>query len=224
MNLLAIDTSTTDASIALSVNGQVWQESHQAERLHAQVILPAIERLFKQADCSLPQLDGIAFGRGPGSFTGLRIACSVAKGLAYPHHLPLYPVSSLAAIADECLHQQQLPGGRQPILAVLDARMQQLYWAYFTSDNLDVHEQVSDAADIPVPNTASIVLAGVGFAAYRSQFNAQMSDKISVEQSIYPKASAMIRLVQAQKIKAVDTKDASPVYIRNQVTQGEARG
>ncbi|KTC99476.1 tRNA (adenosine(37)-N6)-threonylcarbamoyltransferase complex dimerization subunit type 1 TsaB [Legionella erythra] len=224
MNLLAIDTSTADASIALSVNGQLWQETHQAERVHAQVILPAIERLFQQAGCSLPELDGIAFGRGPGSFTGLRIACSVAKGLAYPHHLPLYPVSSLAAIAEEYLHQQQLSWGGEPILAVLDARMQQLYWAYFTGDNLDVHEQVSDAADIPALNTASIVLAGAGFAAYRSQFNAQIIDKISMEKLIYPKAAAMIRLVQAKKIKAVDAKDASPVYIRNQVTQGEARG
>ncbi|KTD47182.1 O-sialoglycoprotein endopeptidase [Legionella rubrilucens] len=224
MNLLAIDTSTAEASIGLSVNGRLWHESHQAERLHGQFILPAIERLLNQAGCSLPQLDGIAFGRGPGSFTGLRIACSVAKGLAYAHDLPLYPVSSLAAIAEEYLHQHQIPWGGQPVLALLDARMQQLYWACFTDATLDVEEQVSDAADIPVPDTESIVLAGAGFDAYRSQLSAQIIDKISIEKSIFPQAPAMIRLVQAQKIKAVDAKEASPVYIRNKVTQGEARG
>ncbi|MDX1837401.1 tRNA (adenosine(37)-N6)-threonylcarbamoyltransferase complex dimerization subunit type 1 TsaB [Legionella taurinensis] len=224
MNLLAIDTSTAEASIGLSVNGRLWHESHQAERLHAQFILPAIERLLNQADCSLPQLDGIAFGRGPGSFTGLRIACSVAKGLAYAHDLPLYPVSSLAAIAEEYLHQHQIPWGGQPVLALLDARMQQLYWACFTDATLDVEEQVSDAADIPVPDTETIVLAGAGFATYRSQLSTQIIDKVSIEKTIFPQAPAMIRLVQAQKIKAVDAKDASPVYIRNKVTQGEARG
>lgn len=224
MNLLAIDTSTEQASIGVYVDGQLWQETQPAQRLHAQVILPIIERLLKQADYTMSQFDGIVFGRGPGSFTGLRIAASIAKGLAYAHNLPLYPVSSLAAIAEECLYQHHIPWGQQAVLAVVDARMQQLYWACFYQDGLNTAESVSDAADLHVPDVDSLLLAGVGYTAYRDHFPGSVADKITLEHSIYPEAAAMIRLVHAQKIRAVTAHDASPVYIRNQVTQGEARG
>lgn len=97
--LLAIDASTDQASVALLINGVSISEEQGSQRTHAQILLPMIDKLLTEANSSLNQLDGIVFGCGPGSFTGLRIACSMAKGLAYAHDLPLIPVSSLAAIA-----------------------------------------------------------------------------------------------------------------------------
>ena len=109
MNLLAIDTSTEHATVAVTAHGELFSEEQGSMRQHAQFLLPMVERMLGLAGLSLTQLDGIVFGRGPGSFTGLRIACSVAKGLAYAHDLPLYPVSSLAAIAYEA-HQADVDG------------------------------------------------------------------------------------------------------------------
>lgn len=224
MNLLAIDTSTETASIALLAQGVLWQEEQAAQRLHAQLILPMIAALLDKAHCELSQLDGIVFGRGPGSFTGLRIACSVAKGLAYPHDLPLFPVSSLAAIAENVFFQQQSQAGCKVVLSVLDARMNQVYWACYTDANREVTEQVSDAEDIQIADDFPLVLAGVGCSLYRPHFKANLEARIVQELAVYPHAAAMIRLVQSGKIEAVTAGQASPVYIRNQITQGEPRG
>ena len=99
MNLLAFDTSTHRATIALKVNGRLETLSQDGVSTHAKNILPLIDSLIKKCNISFNALDGIVFGAGPGSFTGLRVACSVAKGLAYACDLPLYPVSTLLAIA-----------------------------------------------------------------------------------------------------------------------------
>jgi len=124
MNLLAIDTSTSYASVALEFNGTMFVEEAFEIREHARVLLTMVERVLSSAGTELKNLDGIVFGEGPGSFTGLRIACSVAKGLAYAHDLPLYPVGSLLAIAFEARHMNT------SVLAMMDARMNQVYWMF----------------------------------------------------------------------------------------------
>ena len=101
MKLLAIDTSTERASVALAVGQEIQSREHLAQRQHAQFLLPVIDELLSEAGLTISQLDGIVFGRGPGSFTGLRIACSIVKGLAYAHDLAVYPVSSLLTIAND---------------------------------------------------------------------------------------------------------------------------
>ncbi|ARG98035.1 tRNA (adenosine(37)-N6)-threonylcarbamoyltransferase complex dimerization subunit type 1 TsaB [Legionella micdadei] len=222
MNLLAIDTSTERASVALMKNGDIQSEEQGAQRDHARLILPAVERLLAQAELSLSQLDGIIYGRGPGSFTGLRIACSVAKGLAYAQDLPLYPVSSLAAIANEILKQKGT--SQQTILAVLDARMNELYWACFDEQFPDAEEQVTAASEIRLDNDKPLILAGVGYEPYLSQFSPAIQKNIEQHCITYPKAEAMIRVVLTKKIQAVSAAEALPVYVRNQVTQGEPRG
>lgn len=217
MNLLAIDTSTDTASVALAVKGEIYTENQSGMRQHAQFLLPMIERILALAGLSCPQLDAIVFGRGPGSFTGLRIACSVAKGLAYAHDLPMYPVSGLAAIANEA-------GLSQPVLALMDARMHQLYWAYFVgeSESLEVTEQVSNAADIYLPSDRPLTLAGMGFEPYLAQLPEDIKALISQQCTIAPNAKTMIRMVEGGQIKPVSAELALPVYVRNQVTQGGA--
>lgn len=223
MNLLAIDTSTEYASVALNIKGELRSEEQGAQRSHARLILPMVERLLAEAGLSLGQLDAIVYGRGPGSFTGLRIACSVAKGLAYAQDLPLYPVSSLAAIANEAFHSSQL-AHNAAVLAVLDARMSQLYWGCFHQQDISVTEEVSAATDIKLAAENSIVLAGVGYEPYLQNLTTELQAKIKSHLTIYPKAQAMIRLALTGAIKPVSAAEALPVYIRNQITQGEPRG
>lgn len=221
MNLLAIDTSTERATVALSVNGDIRSEEQGHLRQHAQFLLPMIERLLASAQLHLNQLDGIVFGRGPGSFTGLRITCSVVKALAYAHDLPLFPVSTLAAIA-HAAYQTEIPA-EVHVLAMLDARMHEVYWGYYARDAAVADEKVSPVADITVPKVP-LILAGVGFEQYVAQLPHILQTHIIQQVVVYPQAQAMIQLVQCGNIKAVSVIDALPVYIRNQVVQGEPRG
>ena len=215
MNLLALDTSTSRASVALTVNGLCYQQQVDEVDEHARGILPLIDGLLHEAQVSLAQLDGIVFGRGPGSFTGLRIACSVAKGLAYAHDLPLYPVSGLAAIAHPLRSTQSLP-----VLAVLDARMQQLYWAVYANQHDHTQEFVTNAADVSVAAVGPIILAGVGFEGYLADMPPALRERIQQCYTQYPTAIDLIALVETAGIQAISIAQAQPVYIRDQVTQG----
>jgi len=224
MNLLAIDTSSEKATVALSVNGQITSDEQREARQHAQYLLPMVERLLTQSKCSLAQLDGIVFGQGPGSFTGLRIACSVVKALAYAHDLPVYPVSSLAAIAYEANQVAKAKHDNYTILAVIDARMKQLYSGEYAKDSFDTEPLVCDAANICLSSTSPIILAGIGFEDYLDDLPESITERIIDKLTIAPNAAAMINLVQLGLIKAVKAVDALPVYVRNQVTHGEPRG
>lgn len=216
MNLLAIDTSTERATVAIAIGSKLYSEEQQGIREHAKLLLPMIERLLAQAGVSFNQLHAIAFGCGPGSFTGLRIACSVAKGLAYAHDLPLYPVSSLAAIAYDAY---QTSGVGVDVLAMIDARMQQVYWGHFSGESFDVAEHVTAAAEINLPTSKPVILAGVGFEGYTPELSDGLQSQIVKQSVVFPNASAMIRLVQSGKIKAVSVLEALPVYVRDNVAQ-----
>lgn len=220
MNLLAIDTSTELATVALTVDNKLYTEEQGSMRQHAQFLLPMIQRLLILAGISFKQLDGIVFGRGPGSFTGLRIACSVAKGLAYAHDLPMYPVGSLSAIASDVYETEK----DAVVVAMIDARMHQVYWGCFTKASFEVQEQVSSAADIKLTSTGSVILAGVGLEPYIPQLPEHLQAQIIKHYTIAPNATAMIRLVQQNHIKPVSAEQALPVYVRNQVTHGAAKG
>ena len=220
MNLLAIDTSTDLATVAIAAFGEVYSLEQEGLRQHAQLLLPMIERLLLEAKLSFSQLDGIVFGCGPGSFTGLRIACSVAKGLAYAHDLPLYPVSSLMAIANEVNQGEADNQTDTNVLAMVDARMHQVYWGYFKAGSLEGQEQVSAPVDIAISGSSSLILAGVGFEPYVPLLPAELQARILKCSTIFPMARVMIRLVQSGQIKPVSAAEALPVYIRNQVTQG----
>ena len=218
MNLLAIDTSTERATVALLVNGEIYKAEQHNLREHAQFLLPMIHGLLAESEISIKQLQGIAFGCGPGSFTGLRIACSIAKALAYAYNLPLYPVSSLAAIAAEVYASENNLAADTQVVALIDARMHQLYWASFTGGYMTGVEQVLAAADISLPGTGPVLLAGAGFAAYVPQLSAAIQARVIKQRIIFPCAQVMLSLVQLGGVKAVSAAEALPVYVRNQVT------
>lgn len=221
MNLLAIDTSTENASVALSVDGKIYSKEHFGTQSHAQFILPAIDQLLTQVGVALTELDGIVFGRGPGSFTGLRVACSLAKGLAYAHNLPLYPVSTLAAIKEAVFFEKISTGASvNAVLTIIDARMNQVYWSSyeFNAKHSLEDEAVSFAKDVVVAGTAPLCVAGVGFERYEHEFSSDITQRIVERMTIYPRADAMIRLVEQGLVTPVEANDAMPVYIRDQVT------
>ena len=214
MKLLAIDTSTDKASVAILCGEDLLHKEQGNQKTQAQFLLPMIDALISEAGIRTNQLDAIIFGCGPGSFTGLRIACSIAKGLAYAYDLGLIPVSSLAAIAWSA-HQQNPE--KQNVLAVLDARMHEMYWAYY-KDLFMVEERVSAVADIMLSEEQPIVLAGVGIDEYWTDFPEQIKRNVSKQLTIYPNAVSMIELVKALKIEAISAAEAQPKYVRNKVT------
>ncbi|MGC1182768.1 tRNA (adenosine(37)-N6)-threonylcarbamoyltransferase complex dimerization subunit type 1 TsaB [Legionella sp.] len=222
MNLLAIDTSTELASVALSCGDELFHKEQGSQRTHAQLLLPMIDELMGDTGMRINQLDAIVFGCGPGSFTGLRIACSIAKGLAYAHDLNLIPVSSLAAIAWVVRKQETLRD--KPLLAVLDARMQEMYWAYYPQGQFTAEENVNAVPDIALPEKQPMVLAGVGVKEYCGGFSQALRAQIIKQLTLYPNAAAMIELVKATAIQPVTVADARPVYVRNQVTYEQRKG
>jgi tRNA threonylcarbamoyladenosine biosynthesis protein TsaB len=220
MNLLAIDTSTDTASVAILLGEEVLHKEQGNQKTQAQFLLPMIDTLLLDAGILVSQLDGIIFGCGPGSFTGLRIACSVAKGLAYAHDLGLIPVSSLASIAWSA--RQGNPESNLPVLAVLDARMHEMYWAYY-ANNFSPDEHVSAVTDIVLPNDQPILLAGVGIEEHWSSFSEKIKAQISAQIAVHPNAVAMIQLARALEIPAIPVDKAQPVYVRNKVTYEQAK-
>lgn len=213
MKLLAIDTSTERASVALAMGDDIYSDEQGSVRQHAQLLLPMIDGLLEKSGTVFNQLDGIVFGRGPGSFTGLRIACSIAQALAYAHDLPVFPVSSLAAIANEVYHSELDLAPDTQVLAMLDARMQQVYWASFARDDTSPAEHVSAPEEIIVPTTPFII-AGVGLETYAAQFPLSWQTQIVKQREMYPDARAMIRLVKCGQVTAVNAGNALPVYVR----------
>ncbi len=224
MNWLAIDTSTERASVALATGSELLVEEQHNIRQHAQFLLPMIDKLLATAQLNIQQLQGIIFGRGPGSFTGLRVACSIAKGLAYAHDLPLYPVSSLLAVAHAAYQQHTSLSEDVRVLAMLDARMHQVYWGCFTQTLEQVDEHVSSPGDIRVMGDRSLLLAGAGFDVYQHELPAALQALIMHQHVVFPHARHMIELVKAGRIQAVNAQDALPVYVRNQVVQGASGG
>ncbi len=225
MKLLAIDTSTEIASVALMVGNELFCEEQGSQKTHAQFLLPLIDKLMNQSGIQMSQLDGIVFGCGPGSFTGLRITCSIAKGLAYAHDLGLIPVGSLAAIAWSARELKNRPCDENvPVLAVLDARMHEMYWSYFAKGTFSSEDKVNGVHEIQLPEQQPVVLAGVGIDEYWADFPDAIKSQISEKINLYPNAEAMIRLALHADIRPVSVADAQPVYVRNQVTQGGSRG
>nr|VFJ96912.1 MAG: tRNA threonylcarbamoyl adenosine modification protein YeaZ [Candidatus Kentron sp. H]VFJ97120.1 MAG: tRNA threonylcarbamoyl adenosine modification protein YeaZ [Candidatus Kentron sp. H]VFK02851.1 MAG: tRNA threonylcarbamoyl adenosine modification protein YeaZ [Candidatus Kentron sp. H] len=127
MKILAIDTATDACSVALHLDGEYWGRHELAPRQHAEILLPRIRELLSEAGLSLNHLDALAFGRGPGAFTGVRIATSVAQGLAFGADLPVVPISSLHALAQGAWRER----GERNLLAALDARMGEVYWGAY---------------------------------------------------------------------------------------------
>ncbi len=214
MNLLAFDTSTDTLSIAATDGVQVWQHAGPGGAQASSTLIPAILALLAQAGLRLDQLDAIAFGSGPGSFTGLRTACSVAQGLAFGADVPVLPIDTLMAVAEEARHQH----GVHNVQALLDARMDEVYTAAWAHDGTQWHAHGGAALAAPqdVPLQPGWVLAGNAFAAYGGRLPAG-----AARVDALPTATAMLRLAPALLAagQALPASQALPRYIRDKVAK-----
>ncbi len=216
MKLLALDTATEACTVALSLNGEVLEHSEPGGQ-HAERILPMVDALLAEAGLVLTQLDALAFGRGPGSFTGLRIGAGIVQGLAFGAGLPVAPVSSLDA-----LDQGQ---DAVKVLAAFDARMQQVYWGVYVRNvqgfmEAQGAEGVFSPLLIPEPEGAGWHGAGPGWDAYHAELRQYLGSSLTGWQPhCFPRARHVAELGVAalQAGHAVAPEDALPVYIRNDV-------
>lgn len=222
--LLAIETSGEACSVALSWSGNVLQRHQHAPLLHAELLLPAVRGLLDEAGISLNQLDAIVFGRGPGSFTSLRIGIGVVQGLAWGAELPVVPVSSLAAVAQQLVWNCSAPL-RCPahILVAVDARMNEVFhctYAVDASGRLQElsPEEVSSPCSVHAIDPGSTTAAGNGFERYPELGALGRSLRV-VHASLQPTASALLPLAEhwLRVHQALPAAQAQPVYVRNQV-------
>ena len=217
--LIAIETATESCSAALLRGGKLIERSELAPRRHAELILPMIESLLAEAGVTRRQLDAVAVGRGPGAFTGVRLAISVAQGLALALDIPVVPVSSLAALAQDAPAHTDCA----TILAVIDARMGEIYAGTFrrTAQGLVEpagEESVGLASELVLPNTECIV--GSGWLAYADALAARLpaAPKIA-DGARFPQARAIAQLAAPQFAagRSVAPELALPVYLRDKV-------
>lgn len=219
--LLAIDTSGEACSVALSLDGVMLEHFEVIPRLHARKLLPMVQNLLAEAGMAINSLDAIAFGRGPGSFTGLRICAGVVQGLAFAADLPTLPISSLAALAQGVYRQTT----HTHILTVMDARMAELYWAGFEvadervvllgAEHLTPPEQL-DESPVVLNTDQHWVAVGDGW-----QFSAQFPGHVvplvkPLKQTFHVQAQDIVRLAEYdfQKGLQVSAEQALPVYLR----------
>ena len=226
MKLLALDTATEACSAALLIDGDVRERFEVAPRAHARLLLPMLEELLAEAGLKPTALDAVAFGRGPGSFTGVRIAASVAQGIAFAADLPVVPISTLAALAWPALCMTD----SRRVFAAIDARMGEVYCAAYQGSVKEAlvaltDEQVTPAATVCVPAGEAWYGVGSGWAVYaevlRPHFGASL---LSIDATALPRASTIAALAVHELARghAVAADQALPVYLRNQVVQRPA--
>lgn len=219
MNIIAIDSSTPQASVALWTGHVLLERLEATQKNHASVILPLIDELLEATKRKMSDINSIVFGCGPGSFTGLRIACSLAKGLAFAHNLPLYPVSSLFNMAYAM--QTQKTHSTVPVLSLIDAHMQEVYWRYTDSLTETQEEFVTPMSAITAPGSHPLLLA---HADLPQELLDELPDMIKkrIQQTCVclPSAATMLQWVLEGMVSPVSAEEARPVYIRNKVTHG----
>ena len=225
MRLLAFDTSTERLSIAVQHGEQRLTHDGAGGAQSSAALIPAVRALLAQADMPLQSLDAIVFGRGPGAFTGLRTACAVAQGFAYGAGVPVLPVDTLLAVAQDARTRH----GATRVLALLDARMNEVYSAAYDWAGEAWHARGEmavvppEALSVP-PDTdhAAWVLAGNAFAAYGERLPAAFAAWPRIE--AWPTAGALLDLAPAllRAGGAVDAAHALPLYIRDKVAQTTA--
>ncbi len=218
MQILAFDASTEVCAVALG-DGTRWAErTEHAGQRHSELLLPMIRALLAEARLALADLDGIAFGAGPGSFTGLRIACGVAQGLAFGANLPVVGVATLEAMAETA----RATHGWTRVVAALDARMQEVYLAAYERDGecWRVHFEPCvvkpNAAPLPAGRWSG---AGNGFAAYPALRECLAGALSACDERIFPTAVAIgnLALPRFAAGEGVAARDAAPLYVRHRV-------
>ena len=225
MKFLALDTSTEACSVALALDGQILALDEVCPQQHSKRILPMLQQLLSDAGVSLYQLDGIIFGRGPGSFTGVRIGVSVAQGLAFGADLPVFGVSTLAAMAQAAAVQQNAT----EVIAAIDARMAEVYIAAYALDEAGLMQAITPeiaAKPAALPEvltslsfTSQLLGVGTGWQTYPQALQ-QLAPALIADSILYPSAQFMLPFASRawQQQLFVSAEQAEPVYVRDEVT------
>lgn len=221
MKILAIETATEACSAALLIDGAIALRYQVQPRMHSQLILPMLDELLIEADIGLSALDAIAFGRGPGAFTGVRIAVGVAQGAAFAADLPMVAVSTLAALAQRGYREF----GFRQLLPAYDARMQEVYWGGYVVDEQGLvrpvmDEEVATPEGVTRPEGLSWQGVGAGWGSYRSALQARLGDACSGCQPGLLCSAEDVALLGAALFsegEAVAAEQALPVYLRDKV-------
>ncbi|MGO8754739.1 MAG: tRNA (adenosine(37)-N6)-threonylcarbamoyltransferase complex dimerization subunit type 1 TsaB [Gallionellaceae bacterium] len=216
MRILALETSTEYCSVALCRDGAVIDHGEQVGQRHSEVLMPMLDQMLSLAHVTLRQLDGIAFGAGPGSFTGMRIACGVAQGLALGAELPVIGVCTLLALAQA--------SGQDKVIAALDARMAEVYHAAYEKRGetwLTVCEpSLCLPQEAPMVAGAGWFGAGSGFIAHGAALRARYAAHLAgVDQQAVPQARAIAQLALPLFAagRGMNAAEALPLYLRDKV-------
>ena len=229
VTLLALDTATEACSVALLGGGEKTHLAQFAQREHTKHILPMVDEILAQAGITLHQVDALVFGRGPGSFTGVRIGAGIAQGLAFGADLPVIPVSNLAAMAQAAYAQYQA----ENVLTAIDARMNEVYFAQWQvqkvrsdfGEFLDwqpmIAEQVCSPSNVieqvAQQHHENAVLVGTGWAAYPElkEANLGKATEITLPSALYMLDLALPKWFAGETISPLEIE---PIYLRNEVT------
>lgn len=229
VTLLALDTATEACSVALLRGGEKTHLAQFAQREHTKHILPMVDEILAQAGITLRQVDALVFGRGPGSFTGVRIGAGIAQGLAFGAELPVIPVSNLAAMAQAAYVQYQA----ENVLTAIDARMNEVYFAQWQAQKvrsdfgefLDwqpvIAEQVCSPSkaieQVVQQHRENAVLVGTGWAAYPELNDANLgkATEITLPSALYMLDLALPKWFAGETISPLEIE---PIYLRNEVT------
>ncbi len=225
MKILAVETSTEACSAALFIDGEVQERFEIAPREHTKLVLPMIDSLMAEAELKPQQLDALAFSRGPGSFTGVRISTGIIQGIAFGADLPVVPVSTLAAIAHNYLKKPEI----EAVFTAMDARMGEIFWGVYQTDQQNYTELVGEEAvtlaeNIIFPNISGVGV-GSGWGVYSEELSNRLGDLLlGFEVDHLPRASAIVELgvVGYEKKQAVAVERAMPVYLRDKVAKKES--
>ena len=228
MKLLAIDTTETACSAALLIDGQVDEQFDIVPRRHSELILPMIDALLQDAGLNPAELDALAFARGPGSFTGVRIAAAVTQGIATATGLKVVPVSSLLALAQGAIREH----GVTKVLAGLDARMNEVYWAVCEAGQDGVarfveEEVVCAPEKVPLPAGSDWYGLGSAWEGYPDVLAVRLNGSMSgydANAMVHAQDVARLAVAEFASGNAVSAEHALPVYLRDRVAKKMRRG
>ena len=225
MNLLAVETATEACSAALMLNGKIAEQFSLTANGHSKLILPMIDSLLLEANLKPTDLNGLAFGCGPGSFTGVRIATGIVQGIGFALEIPVMPVSNLATVAQDFFDDNN----ENLVFVAMDARMGEIYWATYQRNasgyaELVGRETVIPASDIEFPDVTGVGI-GSGWKIFSQELLTRLSHRVTrYEVDNMPRARAVAKL-GAEGFKqglAVAAEHAMPVYLRNKVAKKES--
>ena len=218
--ILALDSSTDACSVALYRDGTCLHNFELAAKSHTQRLLPMVDEILEQAGLGLRDLDAIAYGRGPGSFTGLRICMGIVQGLAFGADIPVLPISTLQAIAWD--FAQSNPENRLPLLVALDARMEEVYWGLFNPDASSLTDEYvmkpAQVGEHPQVQALQSQLVALGPGWHYGDLASLSPEQLLLDLHPTAKAIAELGAVAFSRGEQISILGAQPVYLRDSVS------